>query len=171
MYKSENKVFQIIFEFDKSYNKNNGEVNGSKKNKINTSNNDIKNKINVKNGSKDKKKTKKKKGFGKSLLDQGLGMTKQRLCFISQKTGRSFNLVNEKYTTQVCSNCDHFTGPRGLVQLGIREWICFNCGHKHHRDHNSGKNMLRTKEISLLVEKHKNDLNSRSGMVVPVGKE
>ena len=68
--------------------------------KINSVNNNK-----VKNGSNSNKKTKNKKGFGKSLLDQGLGMTQQRLSFICQKTERSFNMVNERYTTQVCSNC------------------------------------------------------------------
>lgn len=72
---------------------------------------------------------------------------------------------------RVCSNCDWFTGPRGLRQLGMRDWICSNCGHEHNRDHNAGKNMERTQEISLLVEERKKNSNSRPGMVVPVGKE
>lgn len=108
-------------------------------------------KINKENGTLVKKQTKKRKGLGKSLSDQGIGILKLRLGNICHRTGRSFELVNEKYTTQVCTNCDSFTGPRGLTQLGVREWTCSRCEFKHKRDVCGARNMLRTKHIARLV--------------------
>ena len=59
--------------------------------------------------------------------------------------GRSYYEVCEKYTTQVCSNCDHFTGPQGLSKLDVREWVCKECKTLHDRDVCSAINIARVK--------------------------
>src|SRR5450631_1821805 len=34
------------------------------------------------------------------------------------------------------------TGPKGVADLGIRSWICSECGVSHDRDINSARNIL-----------------------------
>lgn len=51
--------------------------------------------------------------------------------------------MNERMSTQVCSNCESIGGPRGLKDLGIREWVCDDCGTEHDRDCNAARNILR----------------------------
>jgi IS605 OrfB family transposase len=56
--------------------------------------------------------------------------------------GTIFEIVDENYTTQVCSACGSRSGPRGLKELGIREWYCPGCGTHHLRDVNAANNIL-----------------------------
>lgn len=67
---------------------------------------------------------------------------------IDNSSGSNFNNnkinyleVDEKYTTQECSNCHALTGPKGRAGLGIRVWTCA-CGTSHDRDVNSAINIL-----------------------------
>jgi transposase len=34
------------------------------------------------------------------------------------------------------------TGPKGIAELGIRSWVCAECGVAHDRDINSARNIL-----------------------------
>ena len=36
--------------------------------------------------------------------------------------------TSEYFSTQVCSDCGSVGGPKGLKDLGIREWVCGDCG-------------------------------------------
>ena len=49
----------------------------------------------------------------------------------------------EYLSTQVCSECGSVGGPKGLKDLGIREWVCGDCGAVHDRDVNAARNILR----------------------------
>ena len=51
--------------------------------------------------------------------------------------------TSEYLTTQVCSECGSISGPKGLKDLGIREWTCDGCGAVHDRDLNAARNILR----------------------------
>ena len=55
-----------------------------------------------------------------------------------------FAEVNEAYTTQACSCCGSLSAssPKGRAGLGIREWVCSDCGAVHDRDVNAAKNIL-----------------------------
>jgi putative transposase len=94
---------------------------------------------------------KQKKGtirMGKSLSDNAIGQFKTLLKYKGHWAGRKVVLVSERFTTQVCSNCGHRTGPRGLRQLGVRTWQCRDCETRHDRDLNAAVNMLTAKVSS-----------------------
>lgn len=80
--------------------------------------------------------------MAKSVLDSGWGMLKQFFAYKSHWAGTVFAVVDEKYTTLKCSNCGRHSGPRGLKDLGVREWFCMGCGVTHDRDVNAARNIL-----------------------------
>lgn len=82
-------------------------------------------------------------GASKSTLDAAFGQVKS--CFKNKaiRLGKTVLLVNEAWTTQQCSCCKQHTGPRGLMGLSVREWICSSCGSRHNRDINAATNILR----------------------------
>jgi putative transposase len=75
--------------------------------------------------------------FGKSVGDAAVGQYRTLLQSVGHRAGRTVLVIDERFTTQVCSNCDQRTGPKGLRQLAVREWTCTNCKTVHDRDHNS----------------------------------
>jgi len=91
---------------------------------------------------KEQERKRKKLSFGKSLGDQGASTFRQQISYKSGHMGKGFSIVDERGTTRVCSSCGQNTGPSGLRELVIREWTCGACGTTHHRDTNSGLNML-----------------------------
>ena len=80
-------------------------------------------------------------GRGKSALDAAWGMLKNQLSYKCADAGRWFEVVDESYSTQTCSCCGSRTGPKGLKDLGVREWTCA-CGITHDRDVNAARNIL-----------------------------
>ena len=83
-----------------------------------------------------------KTNMAKSVLDAGWSAFRTMLQYKCAGAGNWFDEVNEAYSTQTCSACNSRTGPKGLEGLGIREWVCQDCGAKHHRDVNAAKNIL-----------------------------
>lgn len=82
------------------------------------------------------------KNINKSIYDASLYQIKSFLQYKAVKLGGSCSLINEAYTTQMCSGCGILSGPKGKSDLKIREWQCA-CGALHSRDINSAKNILR----------------------------
>lgn len=80
--------------------------------------------------------------MAKSVLDSGWGSLTRMLQYKGRQAGRIVEIVNESFTTRVCSNCGCDSGPRGLKQLGVREWTCSDCGTAHSRDTNAARNIL-----------------------------
>jgi IS605 OrfB family transposase len=82
--------------------------------------------------------------MAKSVLDAGWSTLKTMLEYKSHQAGIVFEEVNESYTTQTCSCCGAIpaSSPKGRAGLGIREWICCDCGAVHDRDINAAKNIL-----------------------------
>ena len=80
----------------------------------------------------------------KSVLDAGWGIIKEQLHYKCNRAGVVFEVVNEAYSTQTCSCCQKIPGssPKGSAGLGIREWVCSECGAEHDRDINAAKNIL-----------------------------
>jgi putative transposase len=83
-----------------------------------------------------------KSGRAKSVLDAGWGQLKTMLRYKCQWAGAWFEEVSEAFSTQTCSCCSTRTGPKGLKDLGIREWTCCHCGAIHDRDVNAAWNIL-----------------------------
>jgi len=80
--------------------------------------------------------------MAKAVLDAGWGRLRTQLLYKGQQAGRSVEVVSERFTTRVCSQCGAHSGPQGLRQLVVREWTCAECGSAHDRDVNAAKNIL-----------------------------
>ncbi|MCX7257034.1 MAG: transposase [Polaromonas sp.] len=85
-----------------------------------------------------------KTSMAKSVLDAGWSSFRTKLAYKAVKHGAWFEEVSERFTSQVCSNCGVLpdSRPRGIADLGIRNWICSHCGCVHDRDVNAAKNIL-----------------------------
>ena len=89
--------------------------------------------------------------MAKSVLDAGWSQFRTMLRYKCDSAGVWFDEVNEAFSTQDCSACDARSGPKGLKDLGIREWTCSECGATHQRDVNAAKNILRRGRATLAV--------------------
>lgn len=86
-----------------------------------------------------------KTSMAKSAYDAGWSMLKTMLEYKCDHAGIIFKVVNEAFTSQTCSCCGSLPPerPKGIAGLGVREWICNDCGAIHDRDINAAKNILR----------------------------
>jgi len=89
--------------------------------------------------------------LSKSITDASWSMFRNQLRYKARRHGVVYMDVDEKFTTQVCSCClvNPNSSPKGRDGLGIRNWVCSECGESHDRDVNSAKNILR---IGLSVQ-------------------
>ncbi|MES2258096.1 MAG: transposase [Pseudomonadota bacterium] len=94
-----------------------------------------------------------KTSMAKSVLDAGWSSFRTQLAYKAVKHGAWFEEVNESFTTQICSNCGTLpdSRPRGIADLGVREWQCSSCGAVHDRDVNAALNILRRGRATLGV--------------------
>jgi putative transposase len=90
-----------------------------------------------------------KSRMAKSVLDAGWSQFRNMLMYKSDSAGVWFEEVNEAYSTRDCSACFARSGPKGLKDLGVREWTCKECGCLHNRDVNAAKNILRRGRATL----------------------
>ena len=85
------------------------------------------------------------KNLGKSYANLGLGafrdMLQAKLASRADGQGELIK-VNSRYSTQTCNACGARTGPKGRSGLGVREWVCRDCGISHDRDRNAAINTL-----------------------------
>ena len=88
--------------------------------------------------------------MAKSVYDASWGQLRSSLKYKAQKLGRMYQDVKEMFSSCRCSDCLQKTGPKGLRQLGVREWVCGNCGSLHDRDINAAKNILRLGHQTLI---------------------
>ncbi|RJG09383.1 RNA-guided endonuclease InsQ/TnpB family protein [Massilia cavernae] len=94
-----------------------------------------------------------KTSMAKSVYDVGWSSFCTQLAYKAVKHGAWFEEVNESFTTQICSNCGAVpdSRPKGIADLGIREWRCCDCGAVHDRDLNAALNILRRGRATLAV--------------------
>jgi putative transposase len=80
--------------------------------------------------------------LAKSVLDAGWSSFRNMLRYKATAHGAWYEEVNESFSSRVCSSCASETGPKGVADLGIRSWVCAECGISHDRDINSARNIL-----------------------------
>jgi len=88
--------------------------------------------------------------FGKSVSSSGHGQLRRMFAYKSSSCGTEYVEVESKNSTKSCCVCGSLTGPSGLGDLAVREWVCGVCGTFHDRDINSAVNAL----ISGLGDSH-----------------
>ena len=100
---------------------------------------------------------KKKRGFNRNVLNNGMYSFKMKLEQKAVESGKEVVTVGRFYpSSQTCSNC----GEKNKVtkNLSVREWTCEKCGTVHDRDVNAAKN-IRNEAIRIKNEcesTHKN---------------
>lgn len=82
-------------------------------------------------------------GRGKTVLDMSWSTLRNLFKYKCDHAGIGFLEVDEKFTTQACSVCASIGGPKGREGLGIRQWVCDDCGAAHDRDLNAAMNIAR----------------------------
>ncbi|HEY3516963.1 MAG TPA: transposase [Gammaproteobacteria bacterium] len=86
-------------------------------------------------------------------------MIRQMLQYKGEHAGRSVEVVSERNTSRVCSQCGSLSGPQGLRQLAVRAWTCSGCGEPHDRDVNAARNILaRAKVLASVSGNESSDL-------------
>jgi putative transposase len=83
--------------------------------------------------------------MAKSVLDAGWSMFKNQLAYKARRHQAVFMVVSERMTSQTCSCCGSVpaSSPKGMGALGVRHWVCSDCGSSHDRDVNAARNILR----------------------------
>ena len=88
--------------------------------------------------------------LARHIADASWGELRRQLEYKSLWRGRVLLTVDRFYaSSQTCGNCG-FKNP-AVKDLGVREWICPECGHHHDRDLNAAQNVL-CEGLRLLVE-------------------
>jgi putative transposase len=89
--------------------------------------------------------------MAKSVLDAGWSSFRHILAYKAVRHGAWFEEVDEGFTTQICSGCGDMpdSRPKGIADLGVREWQCSMCGCNHDRDVNAALNILRRGRATL----------------------
>ena len=78
-----------------------------------------------------------------SISDVGWYSFLVKLKYKAARSGKTVQVIDRFYaSTQLCSECNEKTGPRGLSQLNARKWTCSNCNSVHDRDVNAARNIL-----------------------------
>lgn len=80
--------------------------------------------------------------LSKSVNDASWGTIKFMLAYKAVRLGVNYKMVNENLSTVTCSSCKTICGPKGLSNMGVRNWICEVCGATHDRDVNAAINIL-----------------------------
>lgn len=84
----------------------------------------------------------KKTTMAKSVSDAGWADFKSMLSYKAVRLGITYQEVNESFSTLTCSTCQSRSGPKGIGGLGVRSWVCSECGTLHERDVNAAQNIL-----------------------------
>lgn len=80
--------------------------------------------------------------FAKSTLDAAWHGVRHQLNYKAIRLAGVCVSGRETFSSVTCSDCGARTGPSGLRTLGVREWVCSNCGSAHERDVNAARNIL-----------------------------
>ena len=89
--------------------------------------------------------------FAKSTLDASWYAIRHQLTYKANRLAGECISGRETFSSVTCSDCGTRCGPSGLRALGVREWVCLNCGTTHNRDVNAARNIL----LALPVGHHR----------------
>jgi putative transposase len=83
--------------------------------------------------------------MAKSVSDASWYEFRQMLRYKTAIRRGVFIETDERFSSQLCSACGSLppSRPKGIAQLGVRSWVCDDCGAVHDRDHNAALNILR----------------------------
>ena len=90
--------------------------------------------------------------MAKSVHDAGWATFKNLLSYKAIARKVVYREVSERLSTQTCSGCGAIGGPKGREGLGVREWVCGECGVVHDRDVNAALNILRMGHHTLALK-------------------
>ena len=93
-----------------------------------------------------------KTNLAKSVNDAGWALFKTLLSYKAIARKVVYREVSERLSTQTCSGCGAIGGPKGREGLGVREWVCGECGVVHDRDVNAALNILRMGHHTLALK-------------------
>ena len=75
-----------------------------------------------------------------AISETGWGQFRQFLTYKAQRAGRRLVVVDRWYpSSKTCSACGYLLAA---LSLGVRRWLCPDCGTRHDRDLNAAKNIL-----------------------------
>ena len=81
--------------------------------------------------------------LAKGISDAAWGTFITFCKYKAEWAGKTLVQISRWYpSTQTCSVCGAKTGPKGAKDLGVREWVCPECGAVHVRDENAAWNIL-----------------------------
>ena len=83
--------------------------------------------------------------LAKSVTDASFNKFVSMLEYKAEWFGRKIVKIDRFYpSTQICSSCGYKNESiKGLKNLGVREWVCPECGEVHDRDLNASRNILK----------------------------
>ena len=78
--------------------------------------------------------------LAKAISETGWGTFRQFLTYKAQRASRRLAVVDRWYpSSKTCSVCGYLLTA---LSLGVRHWLCPDCGTRHDRDLNAAKNIL-----------------------------
>ncbi|MDR1819815.1 MAG: transposase [Methanobrevibacter sp.] len=88
--------------------------------------------------------------LAKTTADQHWFEIKRQLEYKSELYGKNFEVVNESYTSKICSKCGY---ENDEMNLNVRSWICPDCGSNHNRDVNATINIRTVGSTGIAFDK------------------
>lgn len=92
------------------------------------------------------------RNLAKAIHDVSWCELTRQLQYKSDWYGRTYHKVDRYFaSSQLCNNCGYKNVK--VKDLGVREWVCPECGAKHNRDINASVNILKQgmKDLKLVA--------------------